>query len=315
MKRLLSVFSLGALLLLGLATPHAAQAAACTQVNPGVMGWPNSAYSQYCAPATSSDGLSMWGAIDQASEPTLTQILTYDPLTFWSFYNPADFQTYCKANPGSFPNNNSCALPSSSASAFSEVGATTSQVYFSVVFDFNGNGTQNGYIANSSAHEEGHVIDYVYSGLTNGQGKTKPKGRVSNSTLYVHEIAADWKVLNNSYTPCQPANVPGLFTNQVDDTGQYICNGVSGTGTMLVAKYKGDTNEQVLQAAWPFIFGDNGDIFAETYADMIATEPSIDYYWGNSINFACSKLLVQTLDNNGALPTAAQWKAAGCPTS
>jgi hypothetical protein len=110
---------------------------------------------------------------------------------------------------------------------------------------------------NATMHEIGHWLDYIAVSKTSN---TKDNF-TSDSDQYTTELNYDIKQFNLMGVCSNNGVSNGVFSNQTDVNGAYICSGVGGGGDTLnsVPGYKATmTNWQIFQKAWPAI-GKPGD--------------------------------------------------------
>lgn len=149
---------------------------------------------------------------------------------------------------------------------------------------------------------DGTQLVPAFLGQTNQQIMTG----ASWANIYQVNLNKDWETLNG-LTACGSS---GLYRGRKDAQDNYICTGASGTGNTLTATYTGLNNRQVLQLAWPKIFGKAETIFADQVSkrygmgsDTVDNPRSGDYFFAS--RFECSQWLAGSLTNKGILPSAA----------
>lgn len=156
------------------------------------------------------------------------------------------------------------------------------------------------------------------SSLSGGQHPVpytvKPTDTTYNAIALGVANAVNTDVLVNGFVHATVSSAEVDF-NSTSTNATFFTAAVSGTET-ATASARG-TNQQVLQAAWPYYFttesGALGNYWGELYAEENAkvfssTEGGShtpDTYVKNY--FACTELIVQTLGSTGNLPSVAQY--------
>jgi hypothetical protein len=288
MKRLLSIFSLAAMLLLGLAIPHAAIAAVTCTAIPGTGSiWPGSVYTQKCGADTSADNAdALFGGVNETATgsgsgqprtllmnsmislfahgaPAGGAVVAGSGKGFFGvvylFHNPADYHAWTAANKVID------VATTSGLQAVTAIDSKTFQAMYTAVFEVSTNGLMNSIvIGGNTSHEIGHWMDYLIEKQIDPTNKLKLLV-VSNQPLFNTLIENDWSNLAQNGTVNEActdpnSNAPGIFTGEADAhalTGpnvpaRYICGGVKGTGTTVSSTYTGQAgfNKAILQKAW-----------------------------------------------------------------
>lgn len=345
MKRAISIFGALAALAVGflISTPEVkAQTITCANVPSSLTTWPYSpgggapAAAQRCGTATTQKGSSMAGVLRDFANPgsapnAYNQFAAYvnsgfagSPRQFFIFGNYDEYVSFFDANYGfhDTPSGNPYQVP-----GFTARGATTGAPRYTVVFqkvkdDFGVYFDQPN-LQNTVAHEAGHWVDYFYRTTVSGNQ------RASNSAAWTTLINHDWShnspppnpypVGVNQHANCQATPV-GMFRGYKDANGVYICTGATGTGGSLRNPPYSGTNQNVLQLAYPHIYAEDKEIFAEEFAVMNGLPDSgldgASHYMtdtGGGARFVCTKYLVQTLMQTGVKPTNTQLATKGCP--
>jgi hypothetical protein len=287
MKRLLSMFTLAATLLLGFALPHTASAAipTCVQVDSGEgVPWPSGPYTLDCTGVQfSAQGQAMYDALNNSFTSSQTgKLATWmaalqkaNPQTgvFYIFNTPQNFLDYAgayfpktKTHPVATPYPTS--IPSGDFAFSVSISGVNQAPIYTVVFVEPTLLITNLDVQKISAHEAGHYLDWLFASTA------KSTTTVSNSSYYATELTYDWTYFNK-LTPC---GNPGVFNTFTDFKGQvanravppvpndpnkgvYICNGTdnngfnNGSGDALSSTYSSDkTPQAVLAAAWAYIY-------------------------------------------------------------
>jgi hypothetical protein len=183
--------------------------------------------------------------------------------------------------------------------------------------------TSNLIIENTTAHEFGHQMDFIYAGLGDSSN-----GLLSTSSQFEGALAFDLAT-TDKFFPCaytaqdlagNVRNMNGLFSFQMDNKNTYIC-GTDGSGTSLSKGYGALSNSQIYAKAFPESYATTAnpnenmpEFFAEAFAFYVAQYPDYINDLGNGINgsdgafltpgFACSSLYMYTVTQFGRLPTA-----------
>ncbi|MBZ0295811.1 MAG: hypothetical protein K8L99_24850 [Anaerolineae bacterium] len=307
MKRAISI--LGALALAAgfftLAAPAAhAYTINCTNVTVGGSAnskWPYNGNTQYCGSVSAGNANSIASSlygfrgwmIDAYTTSPNHPLDVYLPQVF-VFQDKDEYQTYLAER--SYPVLND--PPYDSTPAFTAYGGTPLAPLYSVVFIETlspaGNTTYRG---NLAVHETGHQTDFIY------QSKLSGTVRASDSTTMTDMIAKDWENLE-LYTAC--SNTGLLFRGKKDSDQDWICTS-NGSGTSLVAKYSGFSNQEVLEAAFPDIFLESKEIWAEVTAQVSGNadggQDGLASYFGLSDGkFSCTMTLLRSLHRYGEVP-------------
>jgi hypothetical protein len=260
-------------------------------------GWPGGQYTQYCGTASESNGTDMYQMLNilQSYAPNAFAEFEKHNSPFYLFHDFAEFHE-------NFPN---VAAPSNYVFNFTVYKGKTSTPEYSVVLEVNELGQDNQYIGHATAVQAGLWTYYFYG---------------SEAHLEADELSVDWSALN-LLSNCGSNNNPlGLFTGYAADTGVYICTGDFGQGHSLRSGFSG-TNQNVLDVAWPFVFKNEDDVWAEQMATTTGftdgfntgNAASVDGYFQNS-NFQCTRTVVYYAIVFGETPPKYAWPV-GCPTS
>jgi hypothetical protein len=165
----------------------------------------------------------------------------------------------------------------------------------------------------ATAHELGHALDSSYAGLGSDPNL------FSESNIFKEILQDDWDAFN-LLTRC---GIGGVFNGRTgydkpEGTKDWICSGAAHNQLPVTANYSSETtNSGILIKATE----GNFDTDLETFANLVAIAAGqstsgtfgLSGYMGGS-RFKCSKHLVKTILNTGALPTAASMPS-GCRTS
>jgi hypothetical protein len=315
MKRLLSIFGLAAMLLLGLALPHEAQAAVtipsdCHQITGNGSTWPNS-FTYYCNGATLSDGSTMTTSIAQMHGNGVWA-MEKSGVVFFIYGTQAQYKA-------------DFAAPVPATTDFGVTAFNSSNVpTFSAIFLKDGESTPkaNPNVPNTSAYQASRSLDVMFGYVNNGGVIALPYVSTSGSTNFANELTTDWGTATttfNALSPCKTSGgFSGVFTEQKDPRsghGGFVCSGTTGDGTTLNSGYSG-TNEAILKLIWPTPFNVNASLLAEETADSglmgqgnaNGSGLSSDYYFnplpGNE--FLCSQEYLTSVLWNGVVPTSTQ---------
>jgi len=284
--------------LLAALTPQAARAQTCTLVQPTDVTYPwNVSFA--CAPATQANGSAMATAASELPF-TASYVAIQKQLPFYLFATPSAYEDYDWGS--------NADVPSAGPNDFGEVVRSTAGVPIAVaVFQQNADGKAPPSIGYATTQQLGHASDSNISYIMNGGVYLLPEALTSAASDFANQVTADWTALNK-LTNCSTSG-SGIFNNRLDSSGNYICTS-GGSGGALSSTYVGKTNEQVLQAAWPAIYGSNADILAEELGVIASSNnfPNEDYYFQNN-NFACSQAMESYINSQGALPTSATLNA------
>jgi hypothetical protein len=188
MKRLLSVFSLAAMLL-ELALPHSANANCVNADGTGVQigDWPSHQYTQRCGNSSKADGTDMFSAFSPWFANDAFARLTFQHPIFYLFNSPSQFQSA-----GIMPAEVFINPTVNFGDSFIPLGYTV------VVEDTDTTGnpptvTTNYEIPNVTAHEAGHWVDYLYEHAPNAInisiGGTKTTGNTVSITVHSSKLA------------------------------------------------------------------------------------------------------------------------------
>lgn len=218
---------------------------------------------------------------------------------YFIFKDKADADSYFTAHPSIPYTPRAASVP-----AFTAKNLTTGQPLYTVIFT-NITTANNVYtpvlnIANKTAHELGHWVDYFYATV-----EAAGLVQASDSTRFTNLLNSDWNQVN-TVVSCNASGL-GTFNGWTDVANPpvYFCNGTNGNGSALQGGYVGKTPKQVLQTAFSGggTLTDNKEIFAEAFALQLQTTDignagdSYDQYY-NAPNFSAVKAEVKALTVN-----------------
>ncbi len=303
-----------------------AQNVVCTVVQPG-QPWPFGT-TKYCGTTVFGDGNGVAGTLNSfhlaynSNNNSAGTQLAAQLAPFYIFGNAAQFTSYCQANPMEFhyQSANSCPgapngppLSPDAAGFTASFPGTPLVPAYSAVFKTAG-GNRQPVIDNATAHEIGHWVDSYYTVILGSPNSS----RSSSTPNFQMELSEDWINLNNVAVN-KPCSAPGnLFTDKVDENNNPICSGGALTGI-----YMNLSNEQVLQTAQPYYFGNasTDEFWAEQVAVVDGQKDNgaagIDSYL-QTPRFFCTNTLIRSLMQFGQVPGRAgstyQWpNGYNCP--
>ncbi len=262
----------------------------CTEAQKSITEWPYDGTvnaTEQCG--TAVHGVAVADTLHSLTTESYEQLETL--AKFYAFQNQAEFASWWSTtHPGATIPNSNASVPA--FTAYTAAGTPLFTVIFKQV-TVNGVQVTVTKIANLTAHEAGHWLDYRWE-----------IGKVSNYPLFINNFNRDVALLN-AITPCvSPTN---LFRGDKGADELFICAGTGGVGPGLRSPYVGKNNLAVLDTAWPgFGFLQPKEAFAEETA-IDAGKPDgggqssiTQHYTGG--NFPCTNAIVKSLNRYGDYP-------------
>ncbi len=245
------------------AFPQQAQAAiSCTKVvTHTIPAYPDDDWTQYCGTASLANGQDLNASISALQGQAINEMRRspnrnfngLNGVSLYIFGTPAEYSQWATEQSRTYQ------APGPNDFGVLIFKAGTNIPEYIAIFMQNPAGVVNTNVKHRTGQQIGLAVDYLQGYIKNGGIMPPTLFRVSDMQTgwIAGNFNSDWTALN-AQAPCKVGGVNGLFTGLKDFSGNYICDGASGTGANRQGAYVGLTNQQIMNSAsWASIYQTN----------------------------------------------------------